>query len=134
MPIETVRADWVEEQVFLLRDHFGYPVVMTHPMGVSGADLLPMSLIGCSAWDVVAILRKQRQNVTHLEVTAESERDDDPPWRFRKIRILYRITGSGLEPERVQRAIDLAEQKYCGVYATLREAVEISSQFEIIEG
>jgi putative redox protein len=133
MPTEIVRADWIEEQVFLLRDHFGYPVVMTQPMGVSGADLLPMSLIGCSAWDVVSILRKQRQQVTHLEVTAESERDDEPPWRFRKMRILYKISGSGLDPERVQRAIDLAEQKYCGVYATLRDAVEITSQFEIIE-
>jgi putative redox protein len=134
MPIETVRANWIEDQVFLLRDHFDYPVVMTQPMGVSGADLLPMSLIGCSAWDVVSILRKQRQEVTHLAVTAESERDDEPPWRFRKIHVLYKITGRGLEPERVQRAIDLAEQKYCGVHATLRDSVEITSQFEIIEG
>ena len=133
MLIETVRADWVEEQEFLLRDHFGFPVVMAHPMGVSGADLLPMSLIGCSVWDVVAILRKQRQQVIKLEVTAESERDDEPPWRFRKIRILYTITGRSLNPERVRRAIDLAEEKYCGVYATLRDAVEITSQFEIIE-
>ena len=134
MLIETVRADWIEDQEFLLRDHFGFPVMMAHPMGVSGADLLPMSLIGCSVWDVVAILRKQRQQVTKLEVTAESERDEEPPWRFRRIHILYKITGHGLNPERVQRAIDLAEGKYCGVYATLREAVEITNRFEIIEG
>lgn len=133
MPIETVRADWIEDQVFLLRDHFGYPVVMTHPMGVSGADLLPMSLIGCSVWDVIAILRKQRQQVMKLEVSADSVRDDEPPWRFREIHILYKITGRALNPERVRRAIDLAEQKYCGVYATLRDVVEITSQFEIIE-
>ena len=133
MPIETVRADWIEDQVFLLRDHFGFPVVMTHPMGVSGADLLPMSLIGCSVWDVIAILRKQRQQVTKLEVSADSVRDDEPPWRFREIHILYKITGRALNPERVRRAIDLAEQKYCGVYATLRDVVEITSRFEIIE-
>jgi putative redox protein len=129
-----VRADWIEEQVFLLRDHFDYPVVMTQPMGVSGADLLPMSLIGCSAWDVIAILKKQRQQVRGLEVTAESVRDDEPPWRFRQIRILYKITGRDLDPQRIQRAIDISEQKYCSVYATLRDVVEITSRFEIVEG
>jgi putative redox protein len=134
MPIETVRANWIEDQVFLLRDHFDYPVVMTQPMGVSGADLLPMSLIGCSAWDVIAILKKQRQQVRGLEVTAESVRDDEPPWRFRQIRILYKITGRDLDPQRIQRAIDISEQKYCSVYATLRDVVEITSRFEIVEG
>jgi putative redox protein len=107
---------------------------MTQPMGVSGADLLPMSLIGCSAWDVIAILKKQRQQVRGLEVTAESVRDDEPPWRFRQIRILYKITGRDLDPQRIQRAIDISEQKYCSVYATLRDVVEITSRFEIVEG
>jgi len=133
MPTETVRADWIDEQVFLLRDQFGFPVVMTQPMGVNGADLLPMSLIGCAAWDVVAILRKQRQQVTRLQVTAESQRDEDPPWRYRKIRILYKISGRGLHPEKVQRAIELSETKYCSIYATLSDVVEITSTFEIVE-
>jgi putative redox protein len=133
MPIETVRADWIEGQVFLLRDRAGFPVVMTQPMGVNGADLLPLSLIGCTAWDVIAILKKQRQPVTRLEVTAESLRDEDPPWRFRKINILYKLTGEGLSPERVQRAIELSETKYCSIYATLREVVEITSRFEIVD-
>ncbi len=133
MPTETVRADWIDEQVFLLRDQFGFPVVMTQPMGVNGADLLPMSLIGCAAWDVVAILRKQRQQVTRLEVTAESQRDEAPPWRYRKIRILYKIGGRGLSPEKVQRAIDLSENNYCSIYATLRDVVEITSTFEIVD-
>jgi putative redox protein len=133
MPIETVRADWIEGQVFLLRDRAGFPVVMTQPMGVNGADLLPLSLIGCTAWDVIAILKKQRQPVTRLEVTAESLRDEDPPWRFRKINILYKLTGEGLSPERVQRAIELSETKYCSIYATLRDVVEITSTFEIVE-
>jgi putative redox protein len=133
MPIETVRADWIEGQVFLLRDRAGFPVVMTQPMGVNGADLLPLSLIGCTAWDVIAILKKQRQPVTRLEVTAESLRDEDPPWRYRKINILYKLAGEGLSPERVQRAIELSETKYCSIYATLRDVVEITSTFEIVE-
>jgi putative redox protein len=133
MPIEKVRADWVEGQVFLLRDRGGFPVVMTQPMGVNGADLLPMSLIGCTSWDVIAILKKQRQQVTGLEVSAESERDDEPPWRFRKIRVLYKVSGRGLDPAKVRRAIELSETQYCSIYATLREVVEIRSEFEIVE-
>jgi hypothetical protein len=53
---ETVNAEWVRDRVFLLRDRRDFPVVMTQPMGVSGADLLPMSLLGCVMWDAVSIL------------------------------------------------------------------------------
>jgi putative redox protein len=133
MPIETVTADWVREQVFLLRDHAGFPIVMTQPNGVLGADLLPLSLIGCAIWDVVNILRKQRQPVTRCEVHAESERDAEPPWRFRKIEIVYRVWGAEVDPAAVERSIRLTEDKYCSVYATLRAAVEITSRHEILE-
>jgi putative redox protein len=129
---ETVRADWIEGQVFLLRDRSGFPVVMTQPQGVNGADLLPLSLIGCAAWDILGILRKQHQPVEGFEVVAESERDPDPPWRFRSIRITYRFTGSNLRAEYIQRAIELTETKYCSTYATLRDAVSITSAYEIV--
>lgn len=133
MPTETVHADWIADQRFLLRDRFDFPIVMAQPDGVSGSDLLPLSLIGCASWDVIAILRKQRQQVTGLQVTAESEREDEPPWRFCRIRIVYRLTGRQIEPERVRRAIELTENKYCSIFATLSQAVEIQSEFEILE-
>jgi putative redox protein len=133
MPTETVHADWINDQRFLLRDRFDFPVVMAQPQGVSGSDLLPLSLIGCAAWDVIAILRKQRQQVSGLQVAAESEREEEPPWRFRRIRVTYRITGRRIDPLRVRRAIELTEQKYCSIFATLSRAVEIQSDFEILE-
>jgi putative redox protein len=130
---ETVRATWIDSQDFLLRDRFGFPIFMSQPMGVNGADLLPLSLIGCTVWDVISILQKQRQQLTHFEVTAESEREDDPPWRFLKICIHYRISGKGLKAEQIRKAIDLTENKYCSIYATLRQTIELVSDFEIIE-
>jgi putative redox protein len=133
MAIQTVQAKWVEARVFHLQDHNDFPLVMTQPEGVNGADLLPLSLIGCSAWDVLDILQKQRQVVTGLEVTAESEREETAPWAFLSIRIRYKIRGRGLKPEAVRRAIDLSETKYCSVYVTLRKAIDLSSEFEIIE-
>jgi len=132
MSTETVHAEWVRDEVFLLKDHFDFPLVMTQPQGVNGADLLPLSLIGCAGWDVIAILKKQRQQVTCLEISAESQRDEAPPWRFRRILIHYRLHGRNLVPDRVKRAIDLAETKYCSVYVTLRDAIEIQSEFEIV--
>ena len=133
MADEIVRMEWVRDYTFLLYDRNNFPILMDQPMGANAADLLPMSLIGCSSYDVVAILKKQRQKITDLQVTAESLRDPEPPWRFRKIHIHYHVSGSGLNPEKVQKAIELAEQHYCGVYATLKDAIEISSDFEILE-
>jgi len=133
MAVETVQAQWIEERIFLLKDHFGFPVVMTQPMGVNGADLLPLSLIGCAAWDVMDILAKQRQQVTALTVSAESEREDAAPWRFTKITLHYKISGKDIDPEAVQRAVNLSEGKYCSIYATLRTALELVSTVELLQ-
>jgi len=132
MSTETVRADWMRGKMFLLRDHFDFPIVMTQPSGVNGADLLPLSVIGCAAWDVLSILHKQKQPVTAFEVSADSVRDDGPPWRFRKIHIHYRFTGHHLNEGQIQRAIELSEEKYCSTFATLRDAVELTSDYEIL--
>lgn len=133
MIAETVSLDWIRERRFLMHDRNGFPILMDHPNGANASDLLPLSLIGCSSYDVVAILEKQRQDVTDLAVSAESTRDPNPPWIFRKIHVHYKVSGRGLDKEKVSKAIELAEEKYCGVFATLRAAVEITSDFEIIE-
>lgn len=134
MSVERVHAEWVRDHVFLLRDRNDFRVVMTQPQGINGSDLLPMSLIGCAAWDVIDILHKQRQNVTGLQVEAISTRDPDPPWKYRKIEIIYHITGRGLDDRHIRRAVELSETKYCSIYATLRDVIELVSTFEIIEG
>ena len=133
MLTETVNLDWVQDRQFLMRDRKGFQIVMDQPDGVNASDLLPLSLIGCSSYDVIAILEKQRQKVTNLSVSAESTRDPEPPWIYRKIHVHYKVSGDGLEPEKVAKAIHLAEEKYCGVFTTLRQVVEITSDFEIIE-
>lgn len=129
---EIVHANWVRDQIFILQDRSGYPLLMTQPEGVNGADLLPLSVIGCSLWDIAAILLKQRQPFTGLSASAESTREPEPPWRFRKIHIHYKLSGDGLHPKQVRRAIDLSTVKYCSTYATLLAAVEITNDFEIL--
>jgi putative redox protein len=67
-------------------------------------------------------------------VTAVSIQDDEPPWRFRKIHLHYELTGKGIDADKVRKAIQISEEKYCSVYATLEEAVEITHDFEVVEG
>ncbi len=131
MPSEIVHIDWIKNHLFLLRDRSDFPIVMDQPSGVIAADLLPLSLIGCAAWEIMSIVYKQRQAVTGFDASAESERDEFPPWRYRKIRIKYHFSGHNLNPKLIQRAIELSEQKYCSIYATLRDVVEITSEFTI---
>lgn len=133
MLTERVSLDWVANRQFVMHDRNGFPIIMDHPNGVNASDLLPLSLIGCSSYDVVSILEKQRQKVTDLAVSAESTRDPEPPFTFRRIHVHYRVSGCDLDPDKVGRAVRLAEEKYCGVFSTLKAAVELTSDFEIIE-
>jgi putative redox protein len=81
----------------------------------------------------MAILHKQRQKVTALQVIARSEQDLEPPWRFKRIDVIYRFSGVSLREDFIRRAIELSERKYCSIYATLQPGVEIHSEYEIIE-
>jgi putative redox protein len=129
---EIVSVDWIREKVFLLKDRHNFPIVMTQPQGVNGADLLPLSLAGCSAWDVVDIIQKQRQHLTGLQVLVESEREVEPPWRFKKIHLRYKFSGYNLDNHKIERAIELSNTRYCSIYATLQAVVELSSEYEIV--
>ncbi len=90
--------------------------------------MLPISLAACTAYDIVNILRKQRQDLRSLEATIESLQDPDPPWRFRRITVRYVAVGD-VDPAKAQKALDLSERKYCSVSETLRDVVAL--EFEI---
>lgn len=100
---------------------------------VSASDLLPMSLMGCSVHDVIEILIKQRQDLREIKIISEHTQDETPPWKFRKIHLHYEVSGKNIDPEKVRRAIELSEEKYCSVYATLRDTVEITHDFVVID-
>ncbi len=133
MTTKTVQLHWDQERHFVLSDNQQHQIVMKQPEGISPSDLLAMALIGCSAYDVVEILHKQRQGLQQLTVTAASTQDETPPWRFRKIHIHYQVRGTNLDEVKIRKALQISEEKYCSVYATLRDAVEITHDFEIVE-
>ena len=133
MASDTVQLNWNPKEQFVLSDVENYKIKMKRPGGVKPSDMLAMALIGCSSVDVVEILQKQRQDLRELKVTAESTQDNDPPWRFRKIHIRYQAVGKDIGLDKLAKAIKISEEKYCSVYATLKDAIEITHEYEVVE-
>jgi len=133
MASDKVQLNWNPEKQFVLSDKEDFQIKMKRPGGVKPSDMLAMALIGCSSVDVVEILQKQRQDLRELKVSAESTQDDNPPWRFRKIHIHYQAIGKDIDLVKFGKAIKISEEKYCSVYATLRDAIEITHDYEVVE-
>jgi putative redox protein len=92
------------------------------------------SLAACSSFHVLMILKKKRQKVTGYSVEATAERREDPPPRvFTRIHLKYLVKGENINPQAVESAIKISEEKYCSVGGMLKKAVDITSSFEIAE-
>ncbi len=102
--------------------------------GPSPMQVVPAALGGCTAMDVISILRKKRQAVTGYEVEVVAERRmDQHPKTFTRMEIVHRVRGRGISPAAVAEAVELSDTKYCGVHAMLEPKVAITSRYEIIE-
>ncbi|HET90149.1 MAG TPA: OsmC family peroxiredoxin [Chloroflexi bacterium] len=133
---KTVRVKWIEKKQFVGTDNTKHSVVMSsqdeeNGTGMSPSQLLMVALGGCTGYDVVEILQKKRQRLTGLEITITGDQEVDPPWTYRKIHIHYDLRGRDLDEKAVRKAIQLSEEKYCSVVATLREAAEITYDYTI---
>jgi putative redox protein len=109
-------------------EDFGGRSVGTQPL-----RLLLLSIAGCTAMDVLSILRKKRQQVSGLEVGVQGNRVDEHPRVYDRVEIIYRVKGTGVDPKAVERAIELSETRYCPAIAMLQRAAEIASRYEIEE-
>jgi putative redox protein len=99
------------------------------------AELVPMALAGCTAMDVMSILRKKRQEVTRYEVRADGVQMDEHPNAFTRIDVLHVVEGPALDVEAVRRAIELSATKYCSVGATLASGItEIHHAYLVRDG
>lgn len=92
--------------------------------------MLLMALGACTATDVVSVLAKKRQKLESLEVFVSGERAPEPPMVWTKLEIVYKLRGQ-LEEHAVKHAIDLSEEKYCSVAATLRKTASVAFRYEI---
>jgi len=127
---------WIGGKQFVGIDSTNHSVVLSTPdegVGMKPSELLLVALASCTAVDVVEILAKKRTPISALEISATGEQEVDPPWTFRKIHLVYRLKGEGLTEKNVAQAIELSEEKYCSVAATVRGKAEITYEYEIME-
>jgi putative redox protein len=96
-------------------------------------ELLLVALGSCTGVDVVSILKKKRQDLTDYRVEVRGERRLEHPRSYKRMEVHHIVTGRNISERSVAQAIELSEQKYCSVAATLRPTAEIVSSFEIIE-
>jgi putative redox protein len=125
---------------FVAETGSGHMVAMDGAPEAGGRNLAPrpMELLlagtgGCTAFDVVMILKKGRHAVTACEVSLSAERAENDPKVFTRIHFHYRLKGQQLKPEAVARAIELSKEKYCSASIMLAQSAEITADFEIME-
>jgi putative redox protein len=131
---------WLDEVSFEAQSGSGHRLILdgAPDHGGRNAGMRPMEavLIGigaCSAFDVVAILKKARQAVSDCVVELEADRAETPPKVFTRIRMRFVVSGTGLKRAAVERAVNLSAEKYCSATAMLRRTVDIRHEVEIVE-
>ena len=115
-----VSVKWIGGKQFLAADEAGHVVVTdSEGQGFKPPELLLVSLVGCAGVDVVSILEKKRQKFSSVEARVDKQNAPDAPWPIEKIEIEWTVRGRDLKTKAVRDAVQLAEEKYCSVSASL---------------
>jgi putative redox protein len=126
-------AKWKKEMVFDALSHSGHTIVFdgddAHTLGISPMEAVLMGLCGCTAMDVVSILKKKREPFTGLTVSATADRASEPPKVFTHVHLIYRVSGN-VSHKAMEHAVHLSETKYCGVSAMLSKTAKIEFVIE----
>ncbi len=137
----TVRAQLTAGMRFDVETGSGHHIILDTAKENDGQDsgprpmeMLLVALAGCAGIDIISILRKMRQAVTAYEIGIQGTRTDEYPQVYKQITVEHIITGQNIQPDAVQRAIDLSVERYCSVNAMLDKTASITHTFQIIEG
>lgn len=134
------RVKWIEGVAFLGESGSGHAIVMDgapdhggRNLGVRPMEAVLIGMGGCTAFDVVSILKKARQPVDDCAVALDAERAESTPKVFTRIHMKYTVTGRGIKEAQVKRAVELSAEKYCSATRMLAETAEITHEYEIVE-
>lgn len=138
--VKEVQVNWKGDMAFEGVGHKDLRVTMDATSESGGRDegLTPMELVlaalgGCTAMDVISILKKKRQDVTDFHVVTRGARADNHPHVYTEISIEYIVRGHNVDPRAVERAIELSETKYCSVSHMLNKAAKLTTSYRIEE-
>ena len=134
------RVKWVEGVTFTGESGSGHAVVIDGAPENGGRNLgmRPMEMVlagaaGCTAFDVVLILKKGRHPVADVVVAAEGERAETEPRVFTRIHFTYTVAGRGLDPKQVERAVKLSKDKYCSATIMLGKTAEVTTEVVVVD-
>lgn len=133
----SAEITWVEDMQFVAQGESGHAIVLDaapeaggHNSGPRPMEVLLMAVLGCTAMDVISILKKKRQPVQGLKVFAQGERATEHPKYYTHIHLEYVAYGD-VDPDALARAIQLSEEKYCSAMATLRGKAEVTTSYRV---
>ena len=139
MAKEQVKVHWLENMAFEAEVN-GHKIMLDATEAVGGQNrgprpkpLLLAALAGCTGMDVVSILKKMRVEVESFNVIVEGDLTEEHPKQFYKMHIVYEFKGKDLPLDKLEKAINLSEERYCGVSAMYKKAIGITTEIKIIE-
>lgn len=134
------RVKWLDHMSFVGESGSGHSVVMDSAeefggrnLGLRPMEMLLLGLGGCTAFDVMVMLKKARQSVQDCEVELSSDRSEEIPKVFTAIHVHFIVTGTNLSENHVKRAVSLSAEKYCSASQMLGKVAKITHDYEIIE-
>ena len=133
------RVKWVGDRSFTGQVEAGHTIAFGNGVdgkpkpGPSPMELILIGTGGCSAYDVVHILEKGRESVEDVVCDVTAERAETDPKVFTKIHLHFTVTGRGLNPAKVERAVGLSIEKYCSASAMMAKTAEVTHGFEVID-
>ena len=136
----TARVSWVDGALFVAEAGSGHTITMDGAPDIGGRNLAarPMEIVligmgGCTAIDVVSMLKKQRQDIEAIDVELVAERADDHPKVFTSVKLIYRVRGRKLNRALIERAVGLSDEKYCSAMAMIRLSAKVTHEVVLVE-
>lgn len=136
---ESVTTTWLNNMAFETEVN-GHKILLDATTEAGGENkgprpkpLMLSALGGCTGMDVISILKKMRVDVDNFSVTVEGDLTEEQPKYYYKMHVIYEFTGRDLPPDKLQKAVSLSEERYCGVSALYKKAIELTTEIKIIE-
>ena len=133
------RIKWLDHMSFVGESGSGHSVVMDgapeaggRDLGIRPLEMMLLGLGGCTAFDVVSILHKSRQQISDCEVEIEAERAETIPKVFTRIHLHFMVSGRALDASKVSKAVSLSADKYCSASRMLEKTATITHDFEVV--
>lgn len=139
MATEQITVNWLENMAFEAEVN-GHKITIDAADAVGGENhgprpkpLMLVALAGCTGMDVISILKKMRVEVEAFAVKVEGDLTEEHPKQFTQMRVIYEFKGKDLPMDKLEKAVNLSEERYCGVSAMYRKAIGITTEIKITE-